>query len=256
MQKTRSIVSLLAFTAFAFAAAGCGGGGGGGGTTAPIPGGGGGGGSATPTPPPATPTPPPGVTLSGNISVGDGITNGALAKFNPATGDSSTGGTGQAVDGITCDTVMHSTQHVHAFVGFMVNGQEYALPATIGMHNPSGTTGFVNSASCFYWLHTHDASGQLHVESPAAGNYTIGNLLDIWGQSSASIGAALGSSSFNVYVGYNTGTVDGSGNPIVNNYQPFTGDIRSLSLTAQRHPAIWFVVGNPTLPTVHFATEF
>ena len=41
---------------------------------------------------------------------------------------------------------------------------------------PSGST------HCFYPIHTHDQSGKIHVESTAAGTFTLGNLFDIWGQ--------------------------------------------------------------------------
>jgi hypothetical protein len=39
---------------------------------------------------------------------------------------------------------------------------------------------FVNSGAHFVWLHTHAADGIIHVESPSAGVYTLGDFLDSW----------------------------------------------------------------------------
>jgi hypothetical protein len=40
---------------------------------------------------------------------------------------------------------------------------------------------------CLYWIHTHDASGIIHVEAPTLApeggtSYNLGMLFDIWGQ--------------------------------------------------------------------------
>ena len=35
---------------------------------------------------------------------------------------------------------------------------------------------------CFYPIHTHDQSGKIHVESTAAGMFTLGDLFTIWGE--------------------------------------------------------------------------
>ena len=43
------------------------------------------------------------------------------------------------------------------------------------------------AGGCLYWIHTHDASGIIHIEAPdinppQGGPYTLGMLFDIWGQ--------------------------------------------------------------------------
>ena len=38
----------------------------------------------------------------------------------------------------------------------------------------------LNSVSYPYWLHTHDDSGIIHIESPATRNFTLGQFFDIW----------------------------------------------------------------------------
>jgi hypothetical protein len=59
----------------------------------------------------------------------------------------------------------------------------------IGMDQPgAAVNGFVNSANCFYYTHTHDSSGIVHVEDPNPTNasiktslFTLQNILDVWG---------------------------------------------------------------------------
>lgn len=96
------------------------------------------------------------------------------------------GGTGQTVDGISCQQTMTEYYHVHIFVGVIQNGQEIAVPAGVGMKNPNppdefvyndatpapGTTPNPNSiggqswtADCYYDMHVHDNSGMVHVET-------------------------------------------------------------------------------------------
>lgn len=61
-----------------------------------------------------------------------------------------------------------SNYHVHAFVGIIVNGKQIALPDGLGMKSPGADSGGVTStASCFYYLHTHEASGVVHIEDPS-----------------------------------------------------------------------------------------
>ena len=33
---------------------------------------------------------------------------------------------------------------------------------------------------CIYWLHTHDESGIIHIESPIKRDFTVGQLFDLW----------------------------------------------------------------------------
>jgi hypothetical protein len=60
------------------------------------------------------------------------------------------------IDGIKCDTSEHFNFHYHAHLDIVINGMSYVIPAGIGIHPPQ----------CIYWLHTHDISGIIHVESP------------------------------------------------------------------------------------------
>ena len=92
-----------------------------------------------------------------------------------ADGDTSTGGAGQPIQGIFCNAMVE-TYHVHTHVSLFLNGQQLALPSSIGSANPTPTD------HCYYAIHTHDRSGKVHVEAPAPGLFTLGQLFAIWGQ--------------------------------------------------------------------------
>jgi hypothetical protein len=109
--------------------------------------------------------------------IGGGKTS--TVAFGPATG--------QDVDRISCTTGEQLTVHYHADLQIYVNGQLQAVPAGIGFVLPDSDTSTPHLASngttaCVYSLHTHNADGIIHIESPDSRSYTLGNLFDIWGQ--------------------------------------------------------------------------
>lgn len=75
------------------------------------------------------------------------------------------------VDGIYCDQLEQTQFHYHALLSIYINGK--LSPLAQG-------TGIAPDGSCYYWLHTHDSSGVVHIESPNNHTYTVGNFLDIW----------------------------------------------------------------------------
>lgn len=102
---------------------------------------------------------------------------------------------GATVDGIQCQSNEQAVYHIHAHLAIFDNGTQQAVPAGIGVPGPQQVQqGFVESGKCFYWLHTHDGSGIIHVESPTQKVYTLGQFFDIWGQplSSGQVGSAKG----------------------------------------------------------------
>jgi hypothetical protein len=123
------------------------------------------------------------------IDTDPGKEAGATGQWNPSIGNMSSGGQGSPVDGITCDPTMSNNYHIHVWLGLWVNGQEVALPMGVGMKNPgAAVNGFINTATCFYHIHTHDQSGIVHVEDPNPNNvpitqslYTLKSFFDIWG---------------------------------------------------------------------------
>jgi hypothetical protein len=93
---------------------------------------------------------------------------------------------GQAIDGIGCQTSEQTVFHIHTHLTIFVNGQQRQVPAAIGIPGAvaqqTQAGPFVNSGSCFYWLHTHAADGIIHIESPVQRTYTLGEFFDEWGQ--------------------------------------------------------------------------
>jgi hypothetical protein len=65
-------------------------------------------------------------------------------------------------------TVLHTHEHLDVFV----HGTRVTVPATIGI-DPAGQ--FIAP------LHTHDASGVIHVESPTQRAFSLGQFFDVWG---------------------------------------------------------------------------
>ena len=76
------------------------------------------------------------------------------------------------IDGINCDKAEHFNFHYHAHLDIFVNGFSYLVPEGIGIRPPD----------CIYWLHTHDISGIIHVESPENKTFNLGQFFDIWGK--------------------------------------------------------------------------
>ena len=74
-----------------------------------------------------------------------------------------------AVEGIQCNPSEQLLFHVHAHLDIIINGQYFLVPAQIGIMN-----------TCYYWLHTHDVTGVIHIESPVNRNFTLGQFFEIW----------------------------------------------------------------------------
>lgn len=72
------------------------------------------------------------------------------------------------VDGIRCDTMEFTMFHIHAHLDIFVDGTPFTVPSQIGI-DPEGR--------CLYWLHTHDDSGIIHIESQWRDNLPLEILL-------------------------------------------------------------------------------
>lgn len=75
-----------------------------------------------------------------------------------------------SIDGIECNTNEFSVLHNHAHLDLYVNGNQMTVPERIG----------VVDNKCLYWMHTHDTSGVIHIESPKSREFTVGQFLSIW----------------------------------------------------------------------------
>lgn len=65
-------------------------------------------------------------------------------------------------------TAFHSHQHLDLFI----KGKSVSIPAFIGINEPGR---FISS------IHTHDTTGEIHIESPTVQTFTLGQFFDIWG---------------------------------------------------------------------------
>jgi hypothetical protein len=100
---------------------------------------------------------------------------------------------GQVVDGVPCLQDDLPVHHIHVHLGIYLDGNSVTVPAGIGVGRPWGVQpgGFVATGSCFAWLHTHDASGVVHIVTPEEKTFTLHQLFEVWGHP-LSKGSALG----------------------------------------------------------------
>jgi hypothetical protein len=63
-------------------------------------------------------------------------------------------------------TTLHSHQHIRLFI----KGKSIQVPSGIGSPPQFITT-----------IHTHDATGEIHIESPTVQTFTLGQFFDTWG---------------------------------------------------------------------------
>ncbi|HEY6884951.1 MAG TPA: hypothetical protein VI278_13040 [Nitrososphaeraceae archaeon] len=78
--------------------------------------------------------------------------------------------TSLAVDGIRCSANEQFLFHIHTHLDIFVNGQLMYVPPQIG----------IIPDKCIYWLHTHDETGIIHIESPVKGDFALGQFFDLW----------------------------------------------------------------------------
>lgn len=75
-----------------------------------------------------------------------------------------------AIAGITCERERLDF-HIHVRLSIFVNGQQREVPEGLGIRD-----------GCLYWLHTHDASGLVHIEAPSPERFRLGQFFAIWGE--------------------------------------------------------------------------
>ena len=79
----------------------------------------------------------------------------------------------QPIDGVYCSANEQLSYHIHAYLKIYIDGATVPLSQGIGI--APGTT-----PSCLYWMHTHDTTGVIHIESPTTRVYTLKQFFDIW----------------------------------------------------------------------------
>ena len=155
-------------------------------------------------------------------------------KYNWPNADTPTGGNGQTVDGLACEVGMSEDFHVHAHVAIFEDGVPLTFPANIGI--PATATN-----GCNYAVHTHDNTGQIHIEAPAPGHFTVGTLFDIWGRPlSATNVAGITGKPVTIYIN------DGG------DVRQYIGDPANIEMIS--HRVITFQIGTPltSIPTYNW----
>jgi hypothetical protein len=110
--------------------------------------------------------------------------------------------------------------HIHQHLDIFVNGKRVVVPANIGIYDGQFLTE----------LHTHDASGVMHVESPTRRQFDLGQFFGVWGvrlNSDCVGGYCRQVTPWTVYV----------------NGRQYSGDPAALVL--KPHQEIAFVIGTP-----------
>jgi hypothetical protein len=120
--------------------------------------------------------------------------------------------------GLHALTMEGAVIHIHQHLDVFVNGRKVPVPALIGI---DPVDNFLTE------IHTHDASGIIHVESPTQRTFTLGQLFCEWG-------VKLTSTCLGRYRGTITWWVNG---------RKMSGDPAQLVLAA--HQEIVVAAGNP-----------
>jgi hypothetical protein len=158
-------------------------------------------------------------------------------------GNTADGGQGQPISGISCISGGPPAYHLHAHVSLFVRGEQIAIPAGVGIVDPVLVNEYVifNPTKCFYELHTHDASGIIHLHANAGQSrpLTLGSLFGVWGRTLSRDNLVGNAGSVIAYV----------------NQQLYTGDLASIVLS--NHTQVTLEVGEPRVkpPTYLFPTN-
>lgn len=128
------------------------------------------------------------------------------------------------INGIRCEAMESSYFHIHVHLSIFIDEQNHTVPALIGITN-----------NCLYWLHTHDNTGIIHIESPQKKDFILGDLFDIWNKKFDN------NHIFNYTVNDNNPLsiyINGTKTPTVNNYR---------DIVLHSHDVISIVYGEPPI---------
>jgi hypothetical protein len=196
------------------------------------------------------------------IATYPGAVIGTPDMFAPHEGDTALGGRGGLIDKIPCDPKEYlNDYHVHIYIGVIFNGQHLALPMAIGMKDPrKPKDGYISRTGCFYYIHTHDSSGIVHIEdprnlAPSAVVYHLHDVLRVWGVSYSSMSFATLHGPVHAFVGQ----VPQLGGTVVKNYAAVTRPLGEIPVRS--HEVVWIEVGKSyfsakQLPSVTFYMEY
>jgi hypothetical protein len=130
------------------------------------------------------------IAVAALCGCGSSSDNTASTPSTPAAPATTSNGA-PVIDGIKCEPE-HLETHYHAHLTLLRDGKQVKVPAFIGIDFKH---------QCLYWLHTHDATGIMHIESPDTRTYTLGNWFDVWGKPLSKTQAAGLKGNLKVFVG-------------------------------------------------------
>ncbi len=126
------------------------------------------------------------------------------------------------VDNISCQGNEQLAFHIHAHLSIYINGNPVQVAQGVGL---------AQDQSCLYWLHTHDSTGVIHIESPNPGDvYTLGTFIHLWGEQFPELQYPSQLDLTSGWVAYVNG-------------QPYKGDFHKIPLTA--HELITLAYNSP-----------
>nr|WP_181377639.1 hypothetical protein [Polaromonas sp. W11N]AWD72334.1 hypothetical protein pW11NP2_p007 [Polaromonas sp. W11N] len=147
------------------------------------------------------------------------------------------------MNGLACygpknNTIAEIGFHLHAHLAIFRDGMQLAVPENIGLVGDENVPG----TACDYPLHTHDATGILHVEAFNNNPVTLGQFFAIWGQPlSRTNVAGLINMPVAVYI------QDGG------NLRKYQGDLASIELKSFRSIVIQLGTPLTEIPTYELA---
>ncbi|GAC1407377.1 MAG: hypothetical protein NVSMB64_14230 [Candidatus Velthaea sp.] len=161
------------------------------------------------------------------------------------------------IDAIPCSYGTARNEHFHVHVSVFVGGQQYSVPAAIGMFRPhvkvapyyyDADPAQQANHACDYDIHTHTPDGIFHVESvDATRTFTLQNLFDIWGFTPTPTGFYLWPNQpTRVFL-----TQEGIGGPGTHPVQEITG-VDFNTITLLRHQEFTIEVGTPNVNTPNY----
>lgn len=134
------------------------------------------------------------------------VTGGIIGTLTWPKGDTASGAQGQQVAGLNCLAQLSEPFHHHVHLSIFVNGQQLAVPFGVGMYQPGGgKSGYIYHTTCLYFIHTHDRTGVIHIESKVDQAYTLGTFFKLWGEPLTSTQIAQFTGPVSIYI---NGTLD------------------------------------------------
>jgi hypothetical protein len=131
------------------------------------------------------------------------------------------------ISGIPCDKIEHLVYHNHTMIILKNQNQNLTVPAGIG----------IIPNDCIFWLHTHDDSGIIHVESPFKTSFSLGQFLHVWSnfENTTSIKELLSNNTKNYMSillenGTKINTVDNAKNIVLKNNEIISIDLSNQTL--------------------------